>query len=292
MSLGQSLEEFRKYFEKFGTITDAVVMKDHTGNPRGFGFVTYDSESTVEEMVNLEHKLGDKAVEVKKAEPKPVRGSSRMDSYERGYSRGGPVRREPRYYDDYASDRYREPPRRGRSPPPYNGAYGGPPSDMYYDRYPPYRGAIGSASRGAYGGAYGGYGGYPSDPYAPPRNYADSGYGPTYGRMTGGAPGLAGDMGMPRDSYRSMTTPAGGPDVMPAYNGSYASAGYARPSPDQSQSSYSPYPGATGADLAPPSYSGAYGGAPNPTAYAAEPPDSYRSMAAPRDVRYNPYGRF
>ena len=35
-------EDFKQYFDKFGVITDAIVMTDkQTGNSRGFGFVTY-----------------------------------------------------------------------------------------------------------------------------------------------------------------------------------------------------------------------------------------------------------
>jgi len=38
-------EAFRSYFEKYGRITDAVVMMDRTTQrSRGFGFVTYDQE--------------------------------------------------------------------------------------------------------------------------------------------------------------------------------------------------------------------------------------------------------
>jgi RNA recognition motif-containing protein len=37
--------QFKSYFEKFGTVTDAVVMMDRaTQRSRGFGFVTFDTE--------------------------------------------------------------------------------------------------------------------------------------------------------------------------------------------------------------------------------------------------------
>lgn len=66
-------DAFRAYFEKFGTISDAVVMYDHaTQRPRGFGFVTYEEEDAVDEVFKLGaiHMLGDKKVECKRAVPK------------------------------------------------------------------------------------------------------------------------------------------------------------------------------------------------------------------------------
>ena len=38
-------EDFREYFSDFGEVEDSIVMIDKsTGNPRGFGFVTFASE--------------------------------------------------------------------------------------------------------------------------------------------------------------------------------------------------------------------------------------------------------
>lgn len=66
--------DFRKYFEQFGTITDVVVMYDHgTQRPRGFGFITFDSEDAVEKVLLKNfHDLNGKMVEVKKAVPKEL----------------------------------------------------------------------------------------------------------------------------------------------------------------------------------------------------------------------------
>jgi RNA recognition motif-containing protein len=65
------VEEFRDYFAQFGTITDAQIMKDRaTNRSRGFGFVTFDHESAVDKCLETSHKLNNKLVEVKKAEPK------------------------------------------------------------------------------------------------------------------------------------------------------------------------------------------------------------------------------
>ncbi|XP_051133843.1 heterogeneous nuclear ribonucleoprotein 1-like isoform X2 [Andrographis paniculata] len=66
--------DFRSYFEQFGTITDVVVMYDHnTQRPRGFGFITYDSEDAVDRVLhNTFHELNGKLVEVKRAVPKEL----------------------------------------------------------------------------------------------------------------------------------------------------------------------------------------------------------------------------
>ncbi|CAN0903101.1 Heterogeneous nuclear ribonucleoprotein 1, partial [Linum grandiflorum] len=45
--------DFKNYFEQYGNITDVVVMYDHnTQRPRGFGFITYDSEEAVDRVLH------------------------------------------------------------------------------------------------------------------------------------------------------------------------------------------------------------------------------------------------
>lgn len=95
--------DFRGYFEQFGTITDVVVMYDHnTQRPRGFGFITYDSEDAVDKvLLKTFHELNGKMVEVKRAVPKELSpspnrsplgaynyGLGRMDSFLAGYNQG------------------------------------------------------------------------------------------------------------------------------------------------------------------------------------------------------------
>ncbi|KMZ65864.1 hypothetical protein ZOSMA_3083G00010, partial [Zostera marina] len=65
--------DFKTYFDQFGNITDVVVMFDHnTQRPRGFGFITYDSEEVVDKVpLATFHELNNKMVEVKRAVPKP-----------------------------------------------------------------------------------------------------------------------------------------------------------------------------------------------------------------------------
>nr|GMC47407.1 heterogeneous nuclear ribonucleoprotein 1-like [Ipomoea batatas] len=84
--------DFKKYFDQFGTITDVVVMYDHnTQRPRGFGFITYDSEDAVDRaLYKTFHELNGKMVEVKRAVPKelsPGPSRSPLIGYNYGLSR-------------------------------------------------------------------------------------------------------------------------------------------------------------------------------------------------------------
>ncbi|KAL2475746.1 RNA-binding (RRM/RBD/RNP motif) family protein [Abeliophyllum distichum] len=97
--------DFKRYFDQFGTITDVVVMYDHnTQRPRGFGFITYDSEEAVDKVLfKTFHELNGKMVEVKRAVPKELspgptrsplsgynyglnRASSFLDAFTQGYN--------------------------------------------------------------------------------------------------------------------------------------------------------------------------------------------------------------
>lgn len=73
-----SEEDFKSYFEKFGSINDVVVMRDSTTHrPRGFGFITFDSEESVDNVTqNNFHELNGRVVEVKRAIPKEDNGNS------------------------------------------------------------------------------------------------------------------------------------------------------------------------------------------------------------------------
>ncbi|KAJ0606246.1 putative RNA recognition motif domain, nucleotide-binding alpha-beta plait domain superfamily [Helianthus annuus] len=67
-----SEEGFRQYFEAYGNVTDVVVMYDQqTNRPRGFGFISFDSEEAVDRVLHKTfHDLNGKQVEVKRALPK------------------------------------------------------------------------------------------------------------------------------------------------------------------------------------------------------------------------------
>ncbi|KAJ8550033.1 hypothetical protein K7X08_033740 [Anisodus acutangulus] len=75
-----SEQDFKNYFESFGKIEDAKIIFDRAANtPRGFGFVTYESEEAVTSVLQKRfYLLNNKFVEVKKAEPREYRA---MDTY-------------------------------------------------------------------------------------------------------------------------------------------------------------------------------------------------------------------
>nr|GEZ13932.1 heterogeneous nuclear ribonucleoprotein 1 [Tanacetum cinerariifolium] len=56
---------------KYGDITDSVIMKDRmTGQPRGFGFITYADHLVVDKVIQETHVFSEKQVEIKRAIPR------------------------------------------------------------------------------------------------------------------------------------------------------------------------------------------------------------------------------
>jgi RNA recognition motif-containing protein len=52
LSWGTDDSSLRSKFEEFGTVDDAVIIKDRdTGRSRGFGFVTYEKHEDAEKAV-------------------------------------------------------------------------------------------------------------------------------------------------------------------------------------------------------------------------------------------------
>eukprot|EP00249_Psilotum_nudum_P020648 c27792_g1_i1 orf=605-1678(+) len=204
-----SEEDFKEYFASFGTVVEHQIMQDHsTGRSRGFGFVTFENEQIVDDILiqGKVHELGGKQVEIKKAEPKktleesaaahgPPRrsgagygsGSGSYGVYDDGYGGGGPFRSGSGYS--------------GRT-----GSYG---SGDYGPGYGAVGGGYGSGSLGGYGGSFGGgYGGGPGS-YS---GFGGGGYG---GSMMGGGYGdVDGYGGMGYSGYST-----GG------YGGGYGSGG-------------------------------------------------------------------
>ncbi|XP_023891633.2 heterogeneous nuclear ribonucleoprotein 1 [Quercus suber] len=63
--------ELKKYFDSFGTVTEAFfIYNPKTNKRRGFGFVSFDSEEVVERASqNRSHKMEIWTLEVERAEP-------------------------------------------------------------------------------------------------------------------------------------------------------------------------------------------------------------------------------
>ncbi|MCL7031764.1 hypothetical protein MKW94_020137 [Papaver nudicaule] len=95
--------DFKHYFEQFGNITDVVVMYDYkTQRPRGFGFVTYELEESVDTvLLKPFHELNGKMVEVKRAVPRELSpgpnrtvlggfnfGMNRVNNFLTGFNQG------------------------------------------------------------------------------------------------------------------------------------------------------------------------------------------------------------
>lgn len=136
-------EEFKNYFKTFGVITDVVVMHDNmTNRPRGFGFVTFDSEDSVDKVMHKTfHELNGRFVEVKRAVPKEeINGGGSSCGYN---SRAGGILKDSSH-NSYQPENY----------PPYSSGYGYTP--VY--AIPSY-GSVGGYIPGVFGA------GYPMIPY-------------------------------------------------------------------------------------------------------------------------------
>ncbi|KAG0452033.1 hypothetical protein HPP92_025873 [Vanilla planifolia] len=66
-----SMATFMKHFGKYGEIIDSVIMKDrYTQQPRGFGFITYSDPAVVDKVIEDDHIINGKQVEIKRTIPK------------------------------------------------------------------------------------------------------------------------------------------------------------------------------------------------------------------------------
>ncbi|KAF5739600.1 RNA-binding family protein isoform 1 [Tripterygium wilfordii] len=66
-------DEFRDFFAQFGEVIEHQIMRDHaTNRSRGFGFITFETDQAVEEILEKGNRLelDGAQVEIKKAEPK------------------------------------------------------------------------------------------------------------------------------------------------------------------------------------------------------------------------------
>lgn len=63
ISWDTSEDRLRQYFEAFGEVVEAVIMKDRTtGRARGFGFVVFAHASVAEKVVKEKHVIDGRTV--------------------------------------------------------------------------------------------------------------------------------------------------------------------------------------------------------------------------------------
>eukprot|EP00928_Gymnodinium_smaydae_P094313 TRINITY_DN789_c2_g1_i1.p1 TRINITY_DN789_c2_g1~~TRINITY_DN789_c2_g1_i1.p1 ORF type:complete len:225 (-),score=44.61 TRINITY_DN789_c2_g1_i1:127-801(-) len=200
-------EALQEYFEKFGTITDVVVMTDRgTGRSRGFGFVSFDEPEAVDEVMSMhqDHQIQGKWIDCKRATAEGTKGlpsSGGKGGGSRGSDGGkGDVRpgdwRCSCGTNNFASKTNCF--KCGAPKPQGGGGYGG--SYGGYGAPPAYGGGYGAPP--AYGGGYGGYGGPPAygaygappayGGYGAPAAYAPPAYGKGGGKPYGGGKGYGG----------------------------------------------------------------------------------------------------
>jgi RNA recognition motif-containing protein len=82
LSYSTTDDAFRNYFGKYGTIIDCVIMKESkTNKSRGFGFVTYNKQACVDELMKARpHKLDNRELEIKRATPREDSGKPGAES--------------------------------------------------------------------------------------------------------------------------------------------------------------------------------------------------------------------
>lgn len=186
-------DEFRGYFQEFGSVTDVVIMYDsNTGRPRGFGFISFTTEDSVDRVLQKTfHELKGKLVEVKRALPKDAvtGGGSRGNS--RGY--GSNFSSNESYNSPLGSNRMvqQTQPTNGGYQPTQATAGGYQATQPNSGGYPPYS---------VYGGAGYGYAGNSNAGYGAYGGYEVSGHGGANAGYSGPA-GVYGNLGSPNTDF-------------------------------------------------------------------------------------------
>ncbi|KAJ7970784.1 Heterogeneous nuclear ribonucleoprotein 1 [Quillaja saponaria] len=170
-------DELRDFFTRYGEVREHQIMRDHTTNrSRGFGFITFDSEEAVDDLLSKGNKIefAGSQVEIKKAEPKkpnpPQAPSKRYNDSRPTFGAG--------YGDAYDG---------------YNSSFGGG-----YRSGGAYGGRGGAY--GGYGGDFGGYGGYTGAAVGTFRGDPSLGYSARYGSSFSRSYDMGG-YGGPGESY-------------------------------------------------------------------------------------------
>ncbi|MEP2776795.1 MAG: RNA-binding protein [Luteolibacter sp.] len=77
LSFSTTKQGLESYFSQYGTVTDTHVPEDReTGRPRGFAFVTMDSQSAMEDAIKGANgkDLDGRNLKVNEAKPREDRG--------------------------------------------------------------------------------------------------------------------------------------------------------------------------------------------------------------------------
>ncbi|KAG9129441.1 hypothetical protein Leryth_026946 [Lithospermum erythrorhizon] len=175
-------DDLRDYFSSYGNIVEHQIMIDrNTGRPRGFGFVTFETEDSVERIFSdgRMHELDGKRVEIKRAQPK----QAGFDHGQENRMRRGSG--STKSYGSFSGDQ-----------PEFGGGYGGKMGRGYggyngYGGYGGYPANLTGGGTGFYPG-YGGYGygfGFGGPMYGGGAGYGGGGYGNPAGYGVSGAYG-------------------------------------------------------------------------------------------------------
>jgi len=211
--------DLEECFGKYGSIVDATVMVDReSGRSRGFGFVTFQSEESVDRLLQFDHEIRGRKVVCKKAVPREEVTELPNLRVPRGV-----LNQQPMYQPDisrsfdrdvrgfYDTQRQFEPPRRENSRPP---------PDQYRERpslppkpVPAYASQSPYAPPNAYSNGFtsspqssGGYTSSPNYNNGPPANNWGEYNSPVPTAYGGGAGGYGGDaMYQPAQSYAQPT---------------------------------------------------------------------------------------
>ncbi|KAH7577303.1 hypothetical protein ACOSQ2_001862 [Xanthoceras sorbifolium] len=200
-------DEFKDFFMQYGEVQEHQIMRDHsTSRSRGFGFITFQTEQAVDDLLDKGNKveLAGAQVEIKKAEPKkpnpPPTSYRRYNNSKPAFGGGFEDA-----YGGYGGGGF------GGS----GGGGGGYRSGGAYGVRGGAYGGYGGAEFGGYGGAYGGMGAYRGDP--------SLGYSGRYGGGFNRGYDMAGDYGGPGESYGGY---GGGGGAGAGAAGGYGSGGY------------------------------------------------------------------
>lgn len=205
-----SEDEFRDFFLKFGEVKEHQIMRDHSTNrSRGFGFITFDTEKSVEDILANGNRLdfAGTQVEIKKAEPKRPNAPQPAPFRRQGHPRAAFGGGFSDSYGGYGDTGF------GAGPYRSGGPYGGRSSAF---------GGYSGAGMGGYGG-YGGSGAYGGGF----REEASFGYSSRYG---GGAFGRGYDVGVgygvPAEGYGGYGAGGGGGGYGSGYGAAGLGSGY------------------------------------------------------------------